>query len=110
MQYHHLSYCLWTSFKVRKIHQISSCGILIHAVAAAHGCVKEESQLGDVVDLGQQVDLEDDLEEVVVHLLVALPLITVGLKFLLTPLLYKTVLICLSVYVSTGRLVYILYQ
>jgi hypothetical protein len=28
----------------------------------------------------------------------------------LTPLLYKTVLICLSVYVSTGRLVYILYQ
>jgi hypothetical protein len=50
-------------------------------MVAAQSSVKEETQLGDIVDLGQQVDLEDDLQEVVVHLLVALLFTSVCLKF-----------------------------
>jgi hypothetical protein len=53
-------------------------------MAAAQSSVNEETQLGDIVDLDQKVDLEDDLQEVVVHLLVALFFSSVSLKICLS--------------------------
>ena len=64
-----------------KTHQIASGGILIHAMVAAQRGVNEETQLGDIVDLDQKVDLKDDLQEVVIHLLVALFFSAISLKF-----------------------------
>ena len=49
-------------------------------MSAAHGSVKKESDFGDIVDLGQEVDLQDDFQEVVVNFLVALVLCSVSLK------------------------------
>jgi len=49
-------------------------------VPAAHGRVKEESELGDVVDLGQEVDLQDDFHEVVVDLPVPIIFGSVSLR------------------------------
>ena len=49
-------------------------------MSAAHGSVKKESDFGDIVDLGQEVDLQDDFQEVVVNFLVALVLRSVSLK------------------------------
>lgn len=49
-------------------------------MSAAHGSVVEESHFGDIVDLGQEVDLQDDFQEVVVNFLVALVLRSVSLK------------------------------
>ena len=45
----------WATF-----YQISSGRIFSDSMSAAHGSVVEESQLGDIVDLGQEVDLKDD--------------------------------------------------
>ena len=61
-------------------YQISSSCVFFDSVSAAHGSVKKESDFGDIVDLGQEVDLQDDFQEVVVNFLVALVLCSVGLK------------------------------
>ena len=61
-------------------YQISSSCVFFDSVSAAHGSVKKESDFGDIVDLGQEVDLQDDFQEVVVNFLVALVLCPVSLK------------------------------
>ena len=53
-------------------YQISCREILCDTVSTAQGTVEEESELGDVVDLGQHVDLQDYLHQVVVNIFVAL--------------------------------------
>ena len=49
-------------------------------MSAAHGSVKKESDFGDIVDLGQEVDFKDDFEEVVVNFFEALVLSPGSLK------------------------------
>ena len=55
-------------------YQISCREILCDTVSTAQGTVEEESELGDVVDLGQKIDLQDDLHDIVVNISVTLVL------------------------------------
>ena len=45
-----------------------------------HGRVQKDSKFGDVVDLGEEVDLKDDFQEVVVNFFEAFILGSIGLK------------------------------
>ncbi len=66
--------------QVKHFHQISSCKILLYSVSAAHGSVKEEAHLGDIVDLCQSINFKDDIQQVFINFLVALTFTLKGLQ------------------------------
>ena len=59
---------------VKVSHQISCGNIFRNCALITHGSVQEDAKLGDVVNLGQLVDLQDDLQDVVVNFFVAFDL------------------------------------